>query len=374
MTRTARALCAPDRMARATALAADAGLEALLITPGPDLRYLTGYEAMPLERLTCLVLRAEGDPVLVVPALEQPPRPRRQPVRWMWRSSPGTRRRIRTPSSRRSSPAPDRSRSTTTCGRRRCCGCGRRCRAARARLAGDVLRQLRMRSPRPRSRRCAMAGAAIDRVHARCRLAAGRPHRGATSARDIAAAIRAEGHARVDFAIVGSGPNGASPHHELSGRVIEAGDLGRRRHRWETTAGYWSDCTRSYVVGGRRPPSSRLYAVLQAAQAAAVGAGAAGGHLRRTSTPRPAGSSPTAGRRALHPPHRARDRAGDPRGRPTSWPATSSRSSPGWPSRSSRASTCAGRCGARIEDIVVCVPDGVEPLNRTSRELVVVEP
>ena len=62
----------PVRMQRARAGAAEAGLDALLVSPGMDLRYLTGYQALPLERLTCLVLRSEADPVLVVPALERP--------------------------------------------------------------------------------------------------------------------------------------------------------------------------------------------------------------------------------------------------------------------------------------------------------------
>ena len=57
-------------------LAADAtgaaGLGALLLTPGPDLRYVTGYDAQQLERLTCLALPAAGDPFLVVPRLELP--------------------------------------------------------------------------------------------------------------------------------------------------------------------------------------------------------------------------------------------------------------------------------------------------------------
>src|SRR5690606_1920720 len=58
-------------MATARERAAEAGLGALLISPGPDLRYLTGYDAKPLERLACLVLRADGEPVLVVPRLER---------------------------------------------------------------------------------------------------------------------------------------------------------------------------------------------------------------------------------------------------------------------------------------------------------------
>ena len=49
-----------------------AGLDAVLLTPGPDLRYVTGYDAKQLERLTCLVVRAQGDPALFVPRLELP--------------------------------------------------------------------------------------------------------------------------------------------------------------------------------------------------------------------------------------------------------------------------------------------------------------
>ena len=48
------------------------GVDVLLLSVGPDLPYLTGYEAMPLERLTMLVLPVDGDASLVVPRLEAP--------------------------------------------------------------------------------------------------------------------------------------------------------------------------------------------------------------------------------------------------------------------------------------------------------------
>ena len=48
------------------------GVDVLLLSVGADLPYLTGYEAMPLERLTMLVLPREGDARLVVPRLEAP--------------------------------------------------------------------------------------------------------------------------------------------------------------------------------------------------------------------------------------------------------------------------------------------------------------
>ena len=73
--RTAADLHPADRLDRAAAAARAAGLSALLLTPGPDLRYVTGYDAQQLERLTCLALPAEGAstaPFLLVPRLELP--------------------------------------------------------------------------------------------------------------------------------------------------------------------------------------------------------------------------------------------------------------------------------------------------------------
>src|SRR5215472_16030477 len=60
------------RLADAAVTASLAGLDALLLTPGPDLRYVVGYDAHALERLTCLAVPGRGDPFLVVPRLELP--------------------------------------------------------------------------------------------------------------------------------------------------------------------------------------------------------------------------------------------------------------------------------------------------------------
>jgi len=74
----------------------------------------------------------------------------------------------------------------------------------------------------------------------------------------------------VDFVIVASGPNGASPHHEVSDRVIQAGDPVVVDIGGTMPSGYCSDCTRMYGVG--EPPADFLeyYAVLQRAQQVAV--------------------------------------------------------------------------------------------------------
>src|SRR6059058_489844 len=61
-----------DRVARVRAEMEAQGVDVLLLSVGPDLPYLTGYEAMPLERLTMLVVPADGNAALVVPRLEAP--------------------------------------------------------------------------------------------------------------------------------------------------------------------------------------------------------------------------------------------------------------------------------------------------------------
>ena len=98
-------------------------------------------------------------------------------------------------------------------------------------LAGPVLGPLRERKAPDEVEALRAAGAAIDRVHERMAewLRPGRTER--EVGRDIAEAILAEGHASVDFTIVGSGPNGASPHHEVSDRVIGVRRAGGGRHR-----------------------------------------------------------------------------------------------------------------------------------------------
>ena len=68
----------------------------LLASVGSDLPYLTGYEAMPLERLTMAVIPLDGDAILVVPELEAP---RVDPQPGVFAVEPGARPRIRSPSS-----------------------------------------------------------------------------------------------------------------------------------------------------------------------------------------------------------------------------------------------------------------------------------
>ena len=61
-----------DRLARVRAAMAEQGVDTVLLSVGHDLPYLTGYLAMPLERLTMLVVPRDGDATLVIPRLEAP--------------------------------------------------------------------------------------------------------------------------------------------------------------------------------------------------------------------------------------------------------------------------------------------------------------
>jgi len=271
----------PDRMARARELAAEQGIGALLVTPGPDLRYLCGYAAPALERLTCLIVRTDGDPVLVVPALEAAAAQASpagelglQAVTWQETEDPyalvGS---LLGDSGAIAAPA--------TGGQPRI-GLDNHMWAEKVLrlrdalpgavqvLAGDVLAPLRMRKSAAEVAALQRAGAAIDAVHAAMAdwLRPGRTE--AEVAADISDAIRAAGHATVDFVIVGSGPNGASPHHEVSDRVLAVGDPVVVDIGGTMPDGYCSDSTRTYSIGAPPPDFLASYQALEAAQWAAV--------------------------------------------------------------------------------------------------------
>src|SRR5699024_4772365 len=117
-------------------------------------------------------------------------------------------------------------------------------------------------------------GAAIDRVHTRMSewLRPGRTE--SDIAADIAAAIVAEGHDEAAFVIVASGPNGASPHHEASDRTVQHGEMVVVDIGGPAASGYYSDCTRTYLVGEQPtdPQARHVYEVVERAQRAAVAA------------------------------------------------------------------------------------------------------
>ncbi len=258
-------------------------VDALLLSLGADLPWLTGYEAMPLERLTMLVLPASGDPVLVVPVLEAP-RVRAAEdlfdlVPWADSEDPvGLVCSLLAASG--SSPSrvaiSDRSWASTLL------GFGRRLTTSEFVEASTVIAPLRAVKDEMEIDALRRAGAAADRVATALQAGEialiGRTE--AAVSAELATRLVAEGHQHVNFAIVGSGPNAASPHHEPGSRVIGPGetvvcDFGGT-FSVDDDVGYCSDITRTVVTGLPSPEVNECYEVLAAAQAAAVTAARAG--------------------------------------------------------------------------------------------------
>ena len=261
-----------ERLADAAAAAGRAGLDALLLTPGPDLRYVVGYDAHAQERLTCLVVRASGDPFLVLPRLE---------LRGAQASPAGGLDLELVPWDETDDP---HALVASRLGEPAAVGLSDqmwalmvlRFQAAlprtRSGLASAALGPLRARKSPAEVAALREAGRAIDRVHHQVPgwLLPGRTE--AQVAADIADAILSEGHARVDFTIVGSGPNAAIPHHTASDRVLRAGDVVVVDIGGTMPSGYCSDCTRTYVIGEPPADFAAYYQVLKDAQDAACAA------------------------------------------------------------------------------------------------------
>jgi Xaa-Pro aminopeptidase len=373
---TAGALVTIDRVHAARAVAAELGVDVLVLAPGSDLRYLTGYDAHAMERLTALVVPRSGDPLLVVPRLEAPmvgasPAGALGLELHAWDETDDPFAVVAREVTARLGAAPTRVAVGARTWAEHALGVHRALPGSALELATPVLDRLRMVKTAPEVEELAAAGAAIDRVHARMGewLRVGRTE--AAVGADIAAAILAEGHVGVDFTIVGSGPNGASPHHELSERVVQAGDLVVVDIGGETATGYRSDCTRTYVVGGEPDAEvAEWYAVLQDAQEAAVAAvrpGVTAEQVDAVARDRIAAAG--WGEHFIH-------RTGHGIGLDTH-EAPYIVAGNDLPLESGMAFSVepgiylAGRCGARIEDIVVCTDEGVRTLNRGPRELVV---
>src|SRR6478735_782272 len=259
-----------NRLHAAAAAAADAGLAGLVITPGYDLRYLIGSRAETFERLTALVIPISGEPTVVVPRLELASLRESAavelalPVRdWVDGQDPydlvlaALGGEPVATAVTDAMPALHLLPLTAKLG-------------VLPVLATDVLRTLRMLKDPAEVDALRKAGAAIDRVHARVPefLAPGRTE--ADVAADIDKAIVAEGHSAAAFIIVGSGPHGADPHHEVSDRELQAGDIVVVDIGGPYEPGYNSDSTRTYSLGEPSPEVAEQYSILQRAQQAAV--------------------------------------------------------------------------------------------------------
>lgn len=363
-----------DRIRRAGDAAAQHDVELLLITPGADLRYLVGAAGASHERLTCLLVPASGHlapPAIVVPRLEAPGLAGLgldelgvEVLTWTDDEDPyllisdlaGGPTRVAVADSMPAAHV---------------FGIREALPEAAQFLAGPVTRELRMRKDAAEVAQLRAAGAAIDRVHARMGeiLKPGRTEEQVGA--DIAAAIVEEGHTSAAFVIVGSGPNGASPHHDVSPRVIESGELVVIDIGGPLASGYYSDSTRTYAVGAEPPAAVReAYRVLQDAQDAAVAAVRQGIRAGQVDA---AAREPIAaagmGERFVH-------RTGHGIGlevheEPYIVGGNGLVLEPGMAFSVEPGVYFEGEWGARIEDIVVVTESGGERLNTRPRDLVV---
>ncbi len=255
-----------DRRRRAVEAVADAGLDGLLVTPGPDLRYLTGYDALPLERLTLLRLAPDGEPVLLVPRLERPAAEAAPGVEglrveaWTDADDPYT--------AAAALMGPGRYAVTDRTWAIHLLAFQAAARDARFVPATKALPGLRAVKDDGELEALGRAGAGADAAFEAILSSpfAGRTERDIAS--ELSELLRANGHEVVDFTIVGSGPNGASPHHDASDRRVRPGepvvlDFGG------FVDGYGSDITRTVVVGEGPDGFNEVYETVRRAQQAA---------------------------------------------------------------------------------------------------------
>jgi Xaa-Pro aminopeptidase len=361
-----------DRLRRVTAESAARAIGALLVTPSADYEYLLGYRAPALERLTCLILPVEGAPTLVLPRLELP----------LARHAMGALAEELELVPWDETDDPFQLVSSRLVG------------ALRVGLQDQMWSRfvLRLRalldpaelvdaSPAIGAVRRVKQPEEVDRLRAAA-AAADEAMRGITAdrlsgrteaevSRRISEMLLAAGHDTADFAIVGSGPNSASPHHEPGERVIETGDaivldIGGTR------AGYCSDTTRTAFVGEPPPDFAALYEVLRMAQAAACAAVAPGV---------PACDVDRAARRIIDEAgygaaffHRTGHGIGmETHEEPYIVDSNGEPLVAGHAFSVEPGIYVSGLWGARIEDIVVCTETGGERLNTSSTELYLVD-
>ncbi len=262
-----------DRLAKVRAAMAAQGVDVLLLSVGHDLPYLTGYQAMPLERLTMLVVPRDADATLLIPRLEAP---RVTPQLGVFELLPWGETDDPTAIVARLT----RGAATVAVGdqmwARFLVELLPQLSGASFRRAVDVVGPLRMVKDRAEVDALAAAGAAVDRIATE--LHAGRiPLVGRTEAEvsaDLSARILAEGHDKVNFAIVAAGENAASPHHHAGSRVIRENEIVLCDFGG-TMNGYCSDITRCVFTGdvdAAAPDIADAYGVLHAAQQAAFAA------------------------------------------------------------------------------------------------------
>ena len=343
------------------------GVDVMLLSVGADLPYLTGYEAMPLERLTMLVLPGDGVATLVVPRLEAP-RVVEQPDAFTLRPWDETEDPIALVAAMtggaRSVAVGDQTWARFVLDLQHALP------KAGFRKASEITGPLRVVKDTAEIDALRAAAHAVDGIAADMRSQPFAGRRESDVHRELVDRMLDVGHQRSNFAIVASGPNGASPHHEPGSRVIEAGDVVLCDFGG-TMRSYCSDITRMFVVGEPTAEVRDTYAVLVEAQEKAVQAATVGTPCEEVDdTARRVIAGAGFGDRFVH---RTGHGIGveaheDPylvSGNPAPLAAGNAFSiEPGI--------YLPDRFGLRLEDIVVATADGPERLNLAPRDLAVV--
>jgi Xaa-Pro aminopeptidase len=359
------------RLARAARQAGAEGLTGVLVTPGPDLGYLAGYTPIAItERITMLVVPAEGDPAMIVPILERPDAedaPSAGAIAlhdWTDGDDPyAATAALLDPQGRYA--------ISDAAWAMHVLGLQRTLPASGYVAMTDALPMLRAVKGPDELERLTAAGAAAD---ASLEDIVGVRFAGRTEAEiaaDLAGFLRAHGHSQVDFTVVGSGPNGANPHHEMSDRVIEEGDLVVLDFGGLKDA-YGSDTTRMVHVGGEPTDEEReVFEIVRQAQQAgyeAVRPGVACQEIDRAA--RKVIADAGYGEYFIH-------RTGHGIGLTTHEPpymieGETRPLEPGMCFSIEPGIYLPGRFGVRIEDIVTVTEDGGRRLNNTPHELRIV--
>ncbi|MFI1762611.1 aminopeptidase P family protein [Streptomyces sp. NPDC020800] len=369
------------RMERAARSAADAGLAGLLVAPGPDMVWLTGYTPTAVtERLTVLVLTPGHDPVLVVPTLEAPDAEHATGASgltlhdWTDGKDPyavtaallGGRGLPHSPKGAEGAPIGISDNTWAM----HLLGLQRTLPGTSYASLTDALPMLRAVKDAAELDLLAAAGAAADRAFEEIRKVPFAGRRESDVGHDLADLLRRFGHSQVDFTIVGSGPNGANPHHEVGDRVIQGGDMvvldfGGLKD------GYGSDTTRTVHVGEPTEEERTVHDIVRAAQEEgfrAVRPGVACQEVDRAA--RAVITDAGYGACFIH-------RTGHGIGVTTHEPPYMIEGEeqplvPGMCFSVEPGIYLPGRFGVRIEDIVTVTEDGGRRFNNTTREMVIV--
>ncbi|KOU57718.1 peptidase M24 [Streptomyces sp. MMG1533] len=359
------------RMERAATVAAEAGLAGLLVAPGPDLVWLTGYApTATTERLTLLVLAPGQDPVLVVPTLEAPDAAKASGASaltlrdWTDGKDPYAATAALLDASG-SFGVSDNAWAMHLLGLQKALPG-----TSYASLT-EALPMLRAVKDAAELELLAAAGAAADATFEEIRNVPFTGRRESEIAADLGRLLREHGHAQVDFTIVASGPNGANPHHEVGDRVVERGDMvvldfGGLKD------GYGSDTSRTVHVGEPSDEERRVHDLVREAQEAgfrAVRPGVACQEVDRAA--RSVIADAGYGEYFIH-------RTGHGIGVTTHEPPYMIEGEeqplvPGMCFSVEPGIYLPGRFGVRIEDIVTVTEDGGRRLNDTTREMVIVD-